>query len=133
VPVIQPTTYVSVEPDIYSARISKIESETHEEYGPQLKFTYTLLDAEGEESDDELWAWAGAKWNPKTKLYEWASAILGKRCPSPEEPFDYDLLIGKKCDVKVENVKNKAGQDRTAITKLYPYKSMNRPEVEDAE
>lgn len=121
---IEPTKFVTVAPDIYSAEITAIQQETHEEYGQQLKFTFTLLDAEGDLSDDEMWAWAGAKWNPKSKLYEWAQAILRKKCPSVDEVFDWDLLLHKKCDAKIELVKTKSGQERTAITKLYPYKSM---------
>lgn len=131
--IIEPTVYEAVEPGTYRAVISSIEESTHPEYGRQLKLVFTLLGEEDEETDTTIWAYCGAKWNPKSKLFEWSRAILRNKCPQPDEPFDYDLLKGRKADIEVAMVKSKTtGQERTAVVKVYPFRTMTAAEDEAA-
>lgn len=116
----------------YPARITGIE-ETTGEYGPQFQFQFVVLDEEGEETDSEMRAWCSQSWGEKAKLFAWAKAILGKRCPGSGQPLDTDRLKGKSVDIQVEVGTNKAGQPNSKITALLPYKtvSVKRAEPDD--
>ena len=127
---IEPTKFESLEPGIYAAQVKEIEISTHEEYGPQLKFIWSILDEDGAATDTEQWSWCSAKWSSRSKLYGITSTMLKKKCPGLDGPFDTDLLIGKKADIRIEMVKSQAGQERAAITQVYPFRSMTATDTE---
>ncbi len=126
VPVLQYTEGGSaLEPGYYSARIDAIE-EVSGEFGLQLKFHFALLDQDGEPVTKKdgspviQWGWCSMKWGPKTKLFEWARAILRTKTPKEGEPLDTDDLLNRKVDFQMgENQKG-----NVALLKLYPYRSM---------
>ena len=133
-PVLQPS--VSLEPGVYGAVVSSIEeimSKFEDREVPQLQFQFVVLDADMKRTDQEIRGFTSAKWGNRCKLTEWAKIILGKKCPGPNEPFDTDMLLNRKCDIVVEEVQTRAGGTRSAITSLYPYKTVSARQEEAEE
>lgn len=131
---------VTLEPGYYPAMVKSIE-ETVGEFAddkrpgqirkvPQLKFVFSILNEDGQpatkESGEPLeqWAWASATWGPRAKLFDWAKVLLKNKCPAPGYPLDYDLLIGKKCDIEIELADTPNGQ-RPKVVKVLPFRSMS--------
>jgi hypothetical protein len=129
VPVIQYTEVVTMAPGYYPAQIKEIEVTTGE-FGPQLKFIFSILDGDNKPvmrdsgTPEEQWAWCSQKWGPRTKLLEWGKVILKAKCPGPGEPIDTDLLIGKRCDIEIVEKETPNGT-RTRIERLMPFRSMS--------
>ena len=129
----------TLEAGFYPAVITGIEETTgNAQYGNQkrLMFQFVILDEEGEQTETETRGWCGFAWGEKAKLYAWARAILGKRCPGPGQPLDTDRLKNKKVDIQID-VKpgQQPGQMRDSVVALFPYQtvSLKRPEPEDDE
>jgi hypothetical protein len=116
-----------LEPGDYPAIITDIE-ETTGEFGPQFQFQFVILDADGEQTDDEIRGWASQKWGEKTKLYKWSQAILGKRCPKPGEPMDTAKLLNKRCDLRVQEKMSSqpGGGMRSSIADIFPYQTVSK-------
>ena len=127
--VLQPTK--SLDAGVYPAIITTIEEVTSTFDGKetqQLKVQFVVLNDDLQKTTGEIRGYCSAKWGNKCKLADWAKVILGKKCPSTDQPFDYDMLLNRKCDIQVDEVMNKTGNLVSKITKLYPFKSMsNRP------
>lgn len=128
-PVIQPTRFTTCEPGDYSAIVQEID-EVDGEYGPQIQIQFGLIDGNGRPLADpetgspiRIRGWCSARWGEKTKLHQWAKAILRNRCPSADEPFDTDLLRGRKCDLRVGQRQTPAGP-RTVVESVYPYRTL---------
>jgi hypothetical protein len=117
-----------IDPGIYRARLAKIEDAVSEEYGPQLKFFFKVLDADGDETQQEILGWASQKFHPRSKLFAWAKAMLRSKCPTPPDDIDTDVLIGKRADVEVVAYKKQDGSDGTKIGALFPYATMTSQE-----
>jgi hypothetical protein len=128
--ILQWTDSKTLEAGDYPAVITKIE-ETNGDFGPQFQIQFVILDADGEETDDEIRGYTSQKWGEKTKLYEWSRAILGKRCPGTGQPMDTDKLKGRKCDLRVEAKLNKLGQPKTSIAGIYPYQTISKAAADD--
>ena len=64
-------------------------------FGPQLKF---FIDVEGDDDDQEVWAFTSTTYSDKSKLGEWTLAILGEM----PEPLDTDDLIDRPVQVMFE-------------------------------
>ena len=87
---------VIVEGD-YEAEIEKIETNVDGQYGKMVRLFFSI--------DDKLIpAVASQKLNAKTKLYEWITAITGKKLDVDDE-FDINSLEGKKALVTVQTRK----------------------------
>lgn len=116
---------LALEPGFYRAKVTQIK-ETTGDFGPQLEFTFTVLDEEGDETDNTVRAWCGIAWSAKAKLFGWSKALLRSKCPIPPAPIDTDVLIGKRCDIEL--VQGKQRDDGGYWTKLaptiYPYNTM---------
>ncbi len=89
---ISQTKYEPVPEGIYPATIEAIEAETGE-FGPQLKFKFQLEPFQGFDDGKQLYAWCSRKFSPKSKLYAWTAALLGK-IPA-DYTFDSDDLLEK--------------------------------------
>lgn len=129
-PFINPTKSLDV--GIYPAKISEIEEVEGTYEGKATKsllFTFTVLDQAGAPTEDEIRGYTGYSWGAKSKLYDWAPVILGKRL-DPAQPFDYDRLRNRKCDIGVEN--NAAGTN-TKVAKIYGYQTMSKQAAETDE
>lgn len=131
-PVIEYREIQTIEPGYYPAQVKSIEEATGE-YGPQLKFVFSILGPDNrpraKDSGDPLeqWAWCSMKWGPRTKLLEWAKVLLKAKCPPPGEPIDTDLLIGKRCDIEIVERETPNGM-RTRIDRIMPFRSMSQSE-----
>jgi hypothetical protein len=113
-----------IEPGDYPAMITSIE-EVSGEYGDQLQLQLVVLDADGEQTNDEIRAWCSAKWTDRSKLFEWTKAILGKRAPTAGQPMDTDRLKNKKVDIRVEEKLGKSGQMRSSVTAMFPFNTIS--------
>jgi len=102
--------YETVAPGLYAAKIKEIEEQDHEEYGPQIHFTFEL-----EGSDVTLQAWASAKLTNKSKLGAWVENILGS--PLPEE-LDIESLEGKACNILVTVIRKGDGTEVNKVTEV---------------
>jgi hypothetical protein len=140
-PVIAWTETTVLEPGYYPAQIKTIEETTSEfpdEKNPgktrtvhQLKFVFSILDEEGRPAataggnPEEQWGWCSATWGPRSKLLAWAKILLKKGCPQPGEGLDWELLLGKKCDIEIVQKETSNGP-RTSIAGLYAFRSMSQ-------
>ena len=120
------------EPGIYRVKVTSVEDAPSNDYGPQLKFVFTVIDQDGDDTDQQIFGWCSPKFHPKSTLYAWSKAILRSKCPTPPDDIDTKSLIGKKCDLEyVEYTKTKgvnAGQKGTKIGSLYPFGTMSSDE-----
>ena len=114
---IQQTKYKPVPQGIYAATVENIEAESGQ-YGPQLKFTFKLDPFEGYEDGRQMLAWCSQKFSPKSKLYIWTSALMGK---IPDDyTFDSDDLINKKCLLVIGQRTSSNGGEYDHIEKIKP-------------
>jgi len=87
---------MNVEPGIYPATVDALD-EIDGQFGLQWRFTFKL-----NEFPEELpWAWASAKLGTKTKLYRWATALLGRPLAIGERLVRAEL-VGKPCNVIIK-------------------------------
>lgn len=137
VAVIQPTKG-GVDAGYYPCVIRSIEERDKDkdgklfEFGKQLFVTFVVLDEAAKETREEIYGYCSMKWGPKAKLYQWAQPVLRSKCPSPDEPFDYDVLLGKKCDVHVGEYQRNDGSTGTKVVNLYPFRSMTQHDEEES-
>jgi len=94
------STYEALEPGVYPGKITDIQEEDGA-YGPQLKVYFLLDPFEGYEAGKQLYAWCSKKFSPKSKLYSWTQAIMGRI--SPDYVFDSDDILEKPVLVVIDN------------------------------
>ena len=94
------STYEAVEPGVYPGKITDIQEEDGA-YGPQLKVYFLLDPFEGYEAGKQLYAWCSKKFSPKSKLYSWTQAIMGRI--SPDYVFDSEDILNKPVMVVIDN------------------------------
>ena len=103
---IQQSTYEALEPGVYPGKITDIQEEDGA-YGPQLKVYFHLDPTEDYEEGKQIYAWCSRKFSPKSKLYTWTQAILGRI--TPDYVFDSDDILNKPILVVVGNRENADG------------------------
>lgn len=98
----------------YVARVDGIEETTHPQFGPSIKWTFTIMEPQ-QHANTTVTAMSSIKVSPKSKLFAWLQAfgiILG----ADDQEFEMDSLLGKWCRVRVKNNEKKSvveGQERT--------------------
>lgn len=97
---IEQSTYEAVEPGVYPGKITDIVEEDGL-YGPQLKVYFDLDPFEGYEAGKQIYAWCSRKFSPKSKLYGWTQAILGRI--TPDYVFDSDDILNKPVMIVIDN------------------------------
>lgn len=105
IPVKESAQFEMHEPEEWLAgKIIDIEETEPGKFGPGLKIVLVLDDDEPNDdgSDNEVWAYTSQKLSTRSKLFAYASAILGDEMPDVGQVLDLDLLIGKKVDVFFE-------------------------------
>lgn len=89
-------------------------------FGEQVQFTVQVVG--GDHDGKMLKAWTSCSFNPKSKLYGWASALFGAAIPD-----DYDLntdqLIGRRARAVVLVKEKTDGQLFNKIDALWPLNS----------
>jgi hypothetical protein len=124
--------YEPMVPGEYRARVKELEEQEDGQYGPSVKLRFEILDDEDyddrvisgfcplkldDEGDYTMW--------PGTKLWDWATALLGD-----VEPFDLedlDDLVGKEARIVVVQKKKKDGNIGDKISEvLAPKKSKGK-------
>ena len=94
------STYEAVEPGVYPGKITDIQEEDGA-YGPQLKVYFLLDPFEGYEGGKQLFSWCSRKFSPKSKLYSWAQAILGRI--THDYFFESEDILEKPVLVVIDN------------------------------
>lgn len=110
--------FYEFEPDVYEAIVADIEEVDNpfEEDKTQLEFTFEVPGYANEDGTVATKrAWANPVWNSKSKLWAWASAILGTE-PAKGEPFRTSQLIGKPCRITMNAATNQKGERVVKIT-----------------
>jgi hypothetical protein len=110
--------FYEFEPDVYEALVANIEEVDNpfEEDKTQLEFTFEIPGYENEDGTvASKRAWANPVWNSKSKLWGWASAILGVE-PAKGEAFRTSALIGKPCRVTMNAGTNQKGERIVKVT-----------------
>ena len=115
---IQQSTYEALEPGVYPGKITDIQEEDGA-YGPQLKVYFLLDPFEGYEAGKQLYSWCSRKFSPKSKLYSWTQAILGRI--TPDYVFDSDDILEKPVLVVIDNRFSADG------SQLYAYVASLKP------
>jgi hypothetical protein len=98
--------------------ITNIE-EDEGKFGPQLKL---ILSIEGDDDDNETWAFCSQTYSEGSKLGGWVMAILGNM----PEPLDTDDLLDRPVQVMFErfnriNPKSGATEEREKVVKIRAY------------
>jgi hypothetical protein len=84
------------------------------EYGPRLKW---VIDLDEDPDDREQWAWCSQKLSPKSKLYSWVKALLG-RAPEPGAEVDLEGFVGRRVAVMFEQYTDSDGNTRDKVTTI---------------
>ena len=100
----------------YLARLDGLEETTHPQYGKNIKWVFTIIEAPNcpDAINTTVTAMSSMKVSPKSKLFSWLQAfgvILGA-----DEDFEMDSLLSKKVKVHIKNNTKTSvvdGQDRT--------------------
>lgn len=111
---IQRKVYEVLDTGLYAAVVADIEA-ADGQYGPQLKWTFVLLDFEDEH---KVLAWSSQALTAKSKLGLWAEAILGEL---PEE-LDTDDLINRKCQLELVIQQGKDGAEFNRVNSVRPWR-----------
>lgn len=89
------------------------------EFGPQVKFTFTLLDVE--EENATLTGWTSANYSPKSKLFAWAKGALGPKF-NPDEDFQASKLLKKRVQLGVSRRIGTNGTEYNKVEAVYTYR-----------
>ncbi len=95
--------YRTVSPGTYYCQVSSIAPKTipdgkgGETDGAEWRFT---IYSEGPHYGDVIEAFTSLAWSAKSKVYGWATALLGY-APDPEEPIDIEQFVGAEAYVIV--------------------------------
>ena len=116
---IEQTQYVLLPVGEYPAQITTVEPDDGQ-FGPQVKFTFTILD--GDYKDQTLLGWASAKFNNKTKLYDWTRAVFDRPIPY-DYNFRSDDLVGQKVSLTVIVKRKDDGTEFNRIEAVRTYSS----------
>ena len=90
------------------------------DYGPQLRFTFSIDD--GEYSGHTISGWASKKFTLRSKLYGWVQSAFNAHIPQ-EYDLDTDDLLGRKVNLRLVITKNKEGVEVNKIEEIDPYES----------
>jgi len=87
--------YRTLDPDTYQARLISV-GEQATSFGKALKFTWIVQVAEDDEEQVSGLATWREEFTAKTKLWQWAEALLGRPIDKGEQLTE-DKLVGKRC------------------------------------
>jgi hypothetical protein len=87
---------MNLEAGLYAAKVNSIE-EIDGQFGPQWRLEFALDD----HPDDKPWAWATAKLGTRSKLYKWATALLGRPLAVGER-LTKEQLVGRPCTLIIK-------------------------------
>jgi hypothetical protein len=108
VEVTEPRAFINLEPGSYAATVKALEP-AEGSFGSRVKFTFSLDDEKaGDGGAVELWAWASQKCNSRTKLFRWATVLLGSP-PPIGRPLNLEALVGRPCNLLVDRVDTEDG------------------------
>ena len=92
-----------VQEGFYLARLDGLEETMHPQYGQNIKWIFTIIEAPNnpEAVNTTVTAMSSMKVSPKSKLFSWLQAfgiILGT-----DEDFEMNSLLGKMVKVRIKN------------------------------
>jgi len=89
----------SVPEGVYDAKLTKLTSQTHSQYGENILWNFDIIN--GPHTGTSLTALSSTKVSPKSKIFSWVQAFGVRLVPGEE--FDLESLIGKAVRVRVIN------------------------------
>ncbi len=108
----------------YPAQITSIE-ETDGQYGPQLKFTFTI--SGGEYQSTTITGWASRTFSEKSKLYAWTKAAFGGVEIPPDYNFDSDAVLKRRVTLVIIKRASDDGAEFNKIDAVLPLKKPTPP------
>ena len=121
-PVIEKTEGFTLhEEDVFLPAIIHRIDEDEGQFGPQFKF---IIAVEGDDEDNEVWAYTSATYSNGSKLGIWTAAILG----SMPESLDTDDLVDVPVQVMFEqydrtNTKSGLKETREKVVKIRAFRA----------
>lgn len=123
-----------MEPGEYKAKLSELEEELEGQYGPQVRFTFEVMDDE-DYNGDTIRGWASLKTDDDgdytfwegTKLWDWVTALRGGDAVGVGEEFSLDDLIGNTCRILVVNKTKKDGTPTDKVDNVLAPKKTKAP------
>ena len=118
-PVIEKSEGFLHEEGVYLPAIITSIEEAEGKFGDQFKF---IIAVEGDDEDNETWAFCSQTYSDGSKLGGWTLAILGEM----PEPLDTDDLLDRPVQVMFErttriNPKTGSTEEREKVVKIRAY------------
>lgn len=112
------TSGITVPDDVYKAEVVALDEKQIEFDGvlqDKVEFTFRIIDDQDYEGV-ELRGLASlpARLTPKSKLRQWAQAILGREFAEGDS-LDLDTLLGRQCRISTTTVEGKKGGQFTNV------------------
>jgi hypothetical protein len=109
---------LNVEPGLYPGAVNAID-EIDEDYGPQWRFEFRL---DGY-PDEAPWAWASTKsgLGTRTKIYRWATVLLGRPLTLGERVLSAQL-IDLRCNILIKDKIDSRGEMRRGVDDILSLK-----------
>lgn len=112
----------------YVVRLTDMQPETHDQYGDQVKWVFTIkqvIDCDAVDPDEwlgkEIWRFTSVSMGTKAKMRAFAEGILGRALDEGEQ-LDADELIGKTAKATVVPYARQDGAKGTKLDVLTAYK-----------
>lgn len=125
----EPPPYEPVEPGEYKAKLSELEEELEGKFGPQVRFTFEILDDE-DYKGQTVRGWCSLKLDDEgdftfwegTKLWDWVAALRSGNTVATNEDFELDDLVGSTCRIMIVTKKKMDGTPTDKIDNVLPPK-----------
>lgn len=111
----------------YQAKCAAIADGPNGEYGPSLEFKFLLLGEEDENGNEVYVSGLASKtFSSRSKLGQWAAALLGVESFDTGYRLDTDELIGRKCELTLTIEPNAKGEKVNKIKALVPARAKKK-------
>lgn len=103
--------YVPMDLGSYEFKVTRIEGPEEGKFGEQYIWHFECLDPEYDSSSENsktIKAFSSVTFNPRSKPWEWAEAILGRKISMGEE-IGFDELLGKRVMIHVDHKETERG------------------------
>ncbi len=117
------TEFEVVPPGRYPARLKAIEPFTGGKFGDALKFIFEITG--GEWAGITVDGIASKTMTEKSKLFAWYNGLTGEN-PPPGMRGSFRPLIGRECDIMVNNKTTGQGGVFAQVTDVYPRQASRR-------
>jgi hypothetical protein len=129
---IEQTRFEAIPTGGYPAVVTGLE-EQEGQYGPQIKWTFTVDWPDTDWHGSTLPAWTSARFGSKSKLYQWTKAVFGGRDIPADYVWDSSHVLGKKVRIVViEKIRPADGSEFSKVEDVLPFKAEGPVKQPDA-